>query len=251
MAIQSRPPESAPPDAVPVLLIRPAEQSRRFADQMAARFGDRVAAMIAPLIAPRFLTVAPPPAEALILTSETGVEAARRIVAQGPGLPRQVWCVGDRTAEAARDAGFAATSAGGDAEALIRLILAARPAGPMLHLRGAEARGDIAARLTQAGIPTRDSIAYVQEPQTLGDPAKTLLQGDRPLILPLFSPRSALLFHAAARPRAPVFIAALSPAVAAAAQHRPAPAGLRTAAQPDAKAMRDTLADLLRDIGAT
>ena len=61
-----------------------------------------------------------------------------------PGLP--VFAVGARTAEIARGAGYEAQSADGDADDLVRMILGARPAGPLLHLRGESSRGDDRAR---------------------------------------------------------------------------------------------------------
>lgn len=147
----------------------------------------------------------------MIFTSETGVEAA---VAGGWSLPRTAYCVGDRTAQAAQAAGFAARSAGGDATALVALLTGERPPGRLLHLRGAEARGDVAATLTAAGIPTDEAVVYDQKEQPLTDAARALLCGDAPVIVPLFSPRSARLFVAAGDWRAPLWIAALSPTVA-------------------------------------
>ncbi|NBZ86709.1 uroporphyrinogen-III synthase [Stagnihabitans tardus] len=215
---------SAQPRAL-ILLTRPAPQSERFA----AALG--LDCLISPLIAPRFLFPAIPPHEALILTSETGALAARGLA------PCRAFCVGDRTAATARALGFDATSASGDAEALIALILSA-PVAPLLHLRGREARGEIAARLTAAGVPTAEALAYAQEEQDLTAEAQAALRGQTPVIAPLFSPRSAQILAAEAKrigATAPLRVVAMSQAVAQAARSLD-PSAL-IAARPDGDSM--------------
>lgn len=198
--------------AIPVILTRPAAQGDRFAADLRACYGDAIQVILSPLITPVFPPVTLPDGDfrAMILTSETGAQAAARV----PGVPRRAWCVGDRTAAAARALGFEALSAAGDAEALVAAIVAADEAGPLIHLRGRDSRGEVATRLTAAGLPTAEAIVYTQEAQPLSDPAHAVLQSDAPVIVPLFSPRTAQLF-AATQPKAPLYIAALSLAVAA------------------------------------
>lgn len=196
--------------------------------------------VISPLLAPAFLRpVLPVGAQAVIFTSETGVAAA---VAGGWALPRAAYCVGDRTARAAQAAGFASRSAGGDAGDLVALLVQDRPPGRLLHLRGAEARGDVAATLTAAGIPAAEAVVYDQQPQPLTDEAHALLMGDDPVIVPLFSPRSARLFVAGGGWRAPLWIAALSPAVADEIGGRAA--RLAVARHPDADHLLDAIDSL-------
>lgn len=242
MARQSRLP--------PFLLTRPAAQGDRFASALRARFGAEIEIIDSPLLAPEFLTPVLPARrfQALIFTSQTGVEAYRRIAAD-PALPEvlQAWCVGDRTAQAARDAGLEPLSAQGDAAALVQAITSARPPGPLLHLRGQEVRGDLASSLESAGIETYSAIVYTQAPQPLTAPAMAALQADVALLVPLFSPRTAALFAAATRQidlRARLWLASLSPAVATAAGDLPC-AGHVIAARPDAAAMIASLAGLI------
>lgn len=225
---------SAQPRAL-ILLTRPAPQSKRFAAALGLE------CLISPLIAPRFLAPDLPAHKALILTSETGALAARGLA------PCRAFCVGDRTAEVARSLGFDATSASGDAEALMALILS-DPIAPLLHLRGREARGDIAARLTAAGLPTHEAVVYAQEEQALTPEAVAALQGQTPVIAPLFSPRSATILAAeCARitARAPLRVVAMSQAVADAARALdPAPV---ISARPDGDSMLEaTLVALQR-----
>lgn len=181
---------------------------------LAARFGDRVDICISPLMTIAFDPRLPDldGIRTLIFTSANGVAAY--LAANGPRtLP--CYTVGDATAHAAQEAGLRATSASGDAEALIARIMADHAPGPMLHLRGAHARGDIAERLSAQGCPVSQAIVYHQHAQPLTDQAASLLQGDRPVILPLFSPRSATLLGNATI-TAPVYVVAMSSNVAAA-----------------------------------
>jgi uroporphyrinogen-III synthase len=230
--------------ATPVLLTRPEAQSRAFAAALADRFGDRLRPIIAPLMAPRFLSPALPEGafDAVIFTSATAVDAARRL---GTPLPKRAFCVGARTAQAAQAAGFNASSADGEADDLVAAILSGPPAGRLLHLRGADSRGDVAERLTSSGTRTVSAVVYQQEPQALTPQAVSLLNDPAPVILPLFSPRSAALLAAAmpATARATLQIVAISVAVAKASASIPHSA-LVIARQPDADGMLDAVGTL-------
>jgi uroporphyrinogen-III synthase len=242
MARQSRTPA--------ILLTRPLLQSQRFAEQLRARWPE-VEVVISPLMAPEYLQPDLPSRSfaALVLTSETGAEAARRISAAGVLLPALAYCVGDRTALAAQAAGFQTQSAQGDADALVAHIQAASPSGPLLLLRGADTTGNISERLHLAGFETVSAISYTQSPQPLSEAAVCLLRRAGPVVIPLFSPRSARIFSAQ-RLQSPtialLWVAALSPAVAAAAADL-VPALMRTAKRPDAAAMLDAIAALIAD----
>lgn len=211
MAIQSRLPA--------FLLTRPSAQSQRFADMLRQRFGADLTIVISPLMQPEF---APPqvpagPFGAAIFTSETGVQAYYRNPGLFPLTSKTVFCVGDRTALAATAAGLDPVSAGGDADALVALILSQHPSGTLLHLCGAETRGDVAQRLTQGGVPTLACITYHQVEQPLTSDAIALLRGESPVVVPLFSPRSSALFSAQITdlsPLAPLVCVVLSKAVA-------------------------------------
>ncbi|WP_238380939.1 uroporphyrinogen-III synthase [Alkalilacustris brevis] len=227
-----------------LLLTRPRTQAGRFARALAERMGAQAPeAVIAPLleIVPRPL---PDPEEAaraagLIFTSENGVAG---FAAQAARRDWPVWCVGTRTAAAARAAGFApvrsAHRQGGNAEALLRLLCETRPETPLLHLRGAHARGDLAERLTAAGLPCTAQVVYDQQPCPLSPEARALLSRHGDVIVPLFSPRSARLLVASlpSATRAQLWPVAISAAAAEAWQAaRADPVCL--AARPDAKAM--------------
>ena len=234
--------------ALPVLLTRPAPQAARFAAELENRFGTGLLPLISPMMAAEFLGPEWPdlPYSTLILTSETGAEAAARLRGQARALPAKAICVGDRTAETARGLGFDARSAKGDAEALIALILESDDPGPFLHLRGREARGDIAPRLAAKGRPAHAAIVYAQVAQPLSAAAQALLSGEDPVIIPLFSPRSAAILADFGPFAAPLRVAALSPAVAEKAALL-APARLAVADSPDSAGMLAAIALLMAD----
>lgn len=239
MARQSRAPV--------VLLTRPAPQSQRFAQALQARLPS-VQVIVSPLMQTEWLHPPLPdrPFHALILTSETGAEAAGRLRATGTPLPATAFCVGPRTTEAARAAGFAAISADGDVHALAALIRAAHPQGPLLHIRGEDVAGNLTETLTNSGIETHSVTLYAQRPCPLSPAARTLLQAEGPVLVPLFSPRSAQILAQAlpADVKAPLWIAAISPAAATEAQAL-TPARLTIAPHPDGGNMLHTVLQML------
>ncbi len=230
-----------------LLLTRPAAASARFAERFAARFGPDWPVVTSPLTVLRFRDVPPPldGVRTLVFTSEAGVEAFARLTVRRDFA---AWCVGPRTAEQARAVGFAVREGPGDAGALIRAMVAARPAAPCLHVRGLHVAGDIADALNSVGIETLSAVLYDQAEEPMNTAASALLSGSRPVLLPLFSPRSARLLRVAlpAAP-APLAVVAMSAAVADAV-HGMGPEHLRVAARPDAGGMLDALGELIADL---
>lgn len=220
------------------LLTRPLAQSLRFARGL---HGDVV---ISPLMEPEFLRpeIAQKPYAAMIFTSETGVMAAAGL---GVSLPKRAYCVGKRTALAAQSQGWRAISADGNAADLGDLILAQNMPGPLLLLQAEEAAKSLYDTLISAGLETVLAQVYRQRALPLTPQAVALLQGKSPVIVPLFSPRSAAIFCAEYRrisANAPVFVAAISPAVLA---ELDIPAqGVAVAQHPDAGSLQQALAQV-------
>jgi uroporphyrinogen-III synthase len=188
---------------------------------------------VSPILEPVYLSPLLPDLRfrAVILTSEAAALAARNL----SGLPKLAWCVGDRTATVARRVGFDAHSANGDASDLFAAILMAAQPGPLLYLHGRETRGGFVQDLISAGIETHSVLAYEQNPRPLTPAALRLIRKTGPVILPIFSPRSAALLVTEwqeADAKAAPHVIALSQSVAdsAAALH---PASLTIAARPD------------------
>lgn len=228
-----------------VLLTRPLAASQRFAQTLAQ------GAVISPLMEPEFLSPQIPATDfaALVFTSETGVAAATRLGIR-PNVP--AYCVGQRTAQTASRAGWTAVSADGDAADLLALILTENPGGPLLVIRPEDAATDLQNKLLLAGIETFSAIAYRQKPAALTLQATQLLQAPHPVLLPLFSPRSARLFGIEYRRIsgiAPLLVAAISPAVIAELDFPVQDA--QVAERPDAAAMRQAMTEVTqRSLGA-
>jgi len=197
-----------------LLLTRPMAQSLRFAADAALRF-PALPQVLSPLLAARFLPVPTPsaPYGGVIFTSETGVEGAVRA-----GIaPQLAYCVGAQTAKAAQSAGFDAISAGGDWRDLTQLIITAQPKAALLFLAAQEAPNHLQNALAKAGLSVERANVYAQDPVPFSASALALLAQDQPVLVPLFSPRSAQVFCAAAHGlKAPLWVAALSDNVAAA-----------------------------------
>ena len=223
-----------------ILLTRPAAQSLRFASELQHALPD-IPIILSPLMVPEYLNPPIPPDNfsAVILVSVAAVEAAKRISATGAKLPTLAYCVGNRTAAAATALGLQALSAKGDAADLLAMIKADQPSGPLLFLRGRDSSGDMAKNLLSAAIETVSVIVYQQKATNLNPGAIDLLHGNQPVVLPVFSVRSAALVQAEiARisAKAPLWIAALSPAIATAFDQKTV-AGLETAHHPDSGSM--------------
>jgi uroporphyrinogen-III synthase len=226
--------------AIPVLVTRPEPQASRFAADLTARFGPVVRPVVSPLMEVAFLAPSLPegPFDALILTSETGAEAAARLRDAGAALPRTALCVGDRTAEVAQGLGFEAQSAQGDVSALAALVLARPDTGPLLYLHAEDRAGDLTATLAAAGRQVWSRAVYAQRERPLSAIAETLFARKGRVLVPLFSPRTTRLFVAALPPKIRADLRCI--AISAAAAH-PLPAALAADAviadRPDGPAM--------------
>ena len=222
-----------PDNAAPVVILtRPVAAAARFRAALGAMDGVRIIESPVLRIVPLSPEMPDGPFSGMIVTSENGAAALARL-----GVPkRPVWAVGGHTARAAADAGYAARAADGDAESLFALLCRDRPAGPLLHLRGTHARGNLASRLSEQGIQTSEIVVYDQLELPLTAPARAALRGATPVVLPVFSPRSAALLAAELRLGPNVHVVAISAAAAAPFAGRGA-ATVSVAAVPDAAAM--------------
>ena len=228
----------------PVLLLtRPEADSRRFAARVAALAGS-ARVVVSPLLEIAAMGPPAPPGGVPVFTSAAAVPLA------GPGGGARAWCVGPRTAEAARAAGWAPREGGGDAGALVAAMLASGDPGPFVHLRGAHARGCVAERLRAGGRAAAERVVYDQRAVPLSPEALEALGGGGRVVAPLFSPRSAaLLVAGAGNPGAPPRVVAMSVAVAEVARAAGWPA--RVAARADAGAMAEATAECLAIDGPT
>ena len=195
-----------------ILMTRPERSARQFV-QALGPLPDGFEVVHSPLI--DIKTTGPLPdlerIGGVVFSSKNGVAAWRDL---GGPVVDTCYTIGDATADAAREIGFNPISASGAADDLVAHIIKDRPTVRLMHIHGTHTRGEIAKRLSVAGIPTDNATIYDQPLLPLSDRAKTVLAGNRPVILPLFSPRTAAQFVAEAAPNAPVLVAALSESVA-------------------------------------
>jgi uroporphyrinogen-III synthase len=175
-----------------VLLTRPRPDSEALAKRLQAA---GIEALVAPM-----LEIAPREApeldldgvSAIVLTSANGARSLARV---SDRRDLRVLAVGEATAAAAQEAGFAdVTSADGDSDALATLARDRLDAGAgaVLHVSGAHVAGDLEGALTAAGFAYRRAVLYeAKVAEALPEEAARALRAGSLDGVLLFSPRSA------------------------------------------------------------
>ncbi len=228
-----------------VLLTRPRAASQATAARLQRAGVDPSRILVAPLMEtePSGADWSPADWAGLIFTSAEGV---RHATADRDLRWRRAWCVGDRTAEVAAAAGMDAESAGGTADDLVAMISRQRVPGPLLHLCGADTRGDLADRLRRAGTDTVSLVVYRQVPVPLDREAQARLTAATDVVAPAFSPLSAERLAAALTGlSARVHLIAMSSATAA-GWSGPPPHATTVVPTPDGAAMERAIVAALR-----
>ena len=183
-----------------LLVTRPEPDATRQAELLAARGHEPV---LAPLLVIEPETDIPlefDGAQALIVTSRNALRvlASRSDLAQALALP--LFAIGEATAKAAADLGFAKVITGpGTGQTLERLILdALKPnAGVLVHLSGETVAFDLRSALAAQGFTIRQPILYRAVPATkLPEGALALLNAGKLDGAILMSPRTAAIFAA-------------------------------------------------------
>lgn len=224
-----------------LLITRPDPAGREFVQSLSSELRAGLEIVTSPLLKlePLVDDLDLGAAQGIIFTSKSAVRALQGIAV--PTMP-PAYCVGQATCDAAADLGWSAHRMGQDAESLISGLLAARPAGPLLHVRGRHARGDVARHLTRSGLPCDEVVAYDQVLLPLTARARALLMSDREIIVPLFSPRTARQFADTCPTGSKLHLIAMSKAVANSVKHMDYNS-LTTVLTPDAAAMRSAVTD--------
>jgi uroporphyrinogen-III synthase len=207
-----------------LLVTRPEPEASRTARRLRALGHEP---MIAPMLATRFIDPPRPELDpaAILVTSLNGVRSLSRWSPPDAWLDRRVLAVGDRTAEAATEAGFRTVlSADGDGGALARLAIETLdPAdGPLLYPAAVDRAGDWPDRLTEAGFDVTLVETYRMDPaDRLPESVTDALRESRIDGILVYSPRTARALSAllgAIRPALPldaIAVYCLSPNVAA------------------------------------
>ncbi|WP_406735829.1 uroporphyrinogen-III synthase [Thioclava sp. GXIMD4215] len=200
-------------DPFPTLLLtRPAEANARFLAALRAA-GVTLPALCSPLIEIEPLPPANCPEGDLVFTSQQAVAPFAAAFPRMQG--RRAWCVGARTAEVARQAGYAVRVGAGQAKALEQQILAEGGAGPFVHVCGDHLAHDLVGGLLAAGRQAFALQVYRQVPQRPTRQALALLSGETPVLVPVFSPRTAQIFTKyLPENHAPLYLGAISTTVA-------------------------------------
>lgn len=178
------PDKSAPPT---LLVTRPEPGASSFLSLLRERGYDVAGAVTSPALKIASLV----PTYSLSTTDVVVFSSAHAAELAIPGAGLKALCVGDATARAALANGYEAMSAHGDGDKLINVILTQVEPGPLVYLRGQHARIDLAERLSPHGYQVEEHILYNQIELGPSAEAEALLKGAGPLLLPLFSPRSA------------------------------------------------------------
>lgn len=197
-----------------LLLTRPKPSSEAFWEALPAESREAVDYLINPLLS--IHVTGPLPAledvSGLIFTSANALDAYAAL--GGSVLDIPVIAVGAATGQATRAFGFETEIAGGTADHLVRHVLDRGYKGPLVHLRGEIAIGDVAQRLTAAGVATSEVILYGQVLEPFSPTTREALSQDRPILAPVFSPRTALQFGRESDGIGDVSFAAISQSVA-------------------------------------
>ena len=178
-----------------IIITRPARAAVRTAKRLQDSGVDHAAIVVSPLLS---ISATGVPIDVsrfcgVILTSENGASAA-----PPPASAMRAWCVGTRTAAAARRKGYQAIAADGNAESLIDLLMAERPVGQLAWLRGKHVAVDLESVLKAQGAQVRSFTVYEQIPCQLNTKAVDALRSAG-CVVPLFSANAASVFSGAAK----------------------------------------------------
>lgn len=192
-----------------LILTRPEPSAAQILAQVQAALGGAVPVVLSPVLKIESEPGWPDMSDADVIIA-TSVNAIH-----GPLGGKPVFCVGARTADAAAKAGGEVRHCALDAASLIAWIGTQPNPGHVLYLRGSHVATDIPAALAGLNIDGRSVQTYRQEEQPLTETARHVIEGERPAILPLFSPRSArLVGQAVTQIGADLHVIAISDAVA-------------------------------------
>jgi len=224
-----------------LVMTRPRAVAQNFVDGIAADALVDVCVLYAPLvdIVPTGHAADLSDAASVIFTSANGVKFAPK------GQGRVAYCVGEKTAQVARAAGWDVHLVQRDAEGLIASLKADPPTGPLVHLAGTHRRGGIDVQLAQGGTHVDVQVLYDQPLQPLDDSVRAVLSGEGRVILPLFSPRTAAHLGGLIAGAPNTVAVVMSDAVAQAIKHVPF-ADVVIAAAPTRQEMTLNVEKLLR-----
>ena len=127
----------------------------------------------------------------LIFTSANGLRAAKKQNL----LNKKCFVVGANTKKIAVSFGYDVLGFSKDQENLLKLIKSKKPTESMVHIRGKHTVGNLCDALKRNQFSCLDIIGYNQEPLKIKKQNLQKIHSGRPVILPIFSSRSAELLQ--------------------------------------------------------
>ena len=127
----------------------------------------------------------------LIFTSANGLRAAKKHNL----INKKCFVVGANTKKIAVSFGYDVLGFSKDQENLLKLIKLKKPTESMVHIRGKHTVGNLCDALKSSQFSCLDIIGYNQEPLKIKKQNLQKIHSGRPVILPIFSSRSAELLQ--------------------------------------------------------
>ncbi len=127
----------------------------------------------------------------LIFTSANGLRAAKKHNL----INKKCFVVGANTKKIAVSFGYDVLGFSKDQENLLKLIKSKKPTESMVHIRGKYTVGNLCEALKRNQFSCLDIIGYNQEPLKIKKQNLQKIHSGRPVILPIFSSRSAELLQ--------------------------------------------------------
>ena len=127
----------------------------------------------------------------LIFTSANGLRAAKKHNL----INKKCFVVGANTKKIAVSFGYDVLGFSKDQENLLKLIKSKKPTESLVHIRGKHTVGNLCEALKRNQFSCLDIIGYNQEPLKIKKQNLQKIHSGRPVILPIFSSRSAELLQ--------------------------------------------------------
>ena len=127
----------------------------------------------------------------LIFTSANGLRAAKKHNL----INKKCFVVGANTKKIAVSFGYDVLGFSKDQENLLKLVKSKKPTESMVHIRGKHTVGNLCDALKRNQFSCLDIIGYNQEPLKIKKQNLQKIHSGRPVILPIFSSRSAELLQ--------------------------------------------------------
>jgi len=125
----------------------------------------------------------------LIFTSINGLRAAERYKLTN----KKCFVVGENTKKIAKSLRYEVLGFARDQEQLVKLIKSNKTSECLVHIRGRHTVGNLCSSLNGGAVSCIEIVGYKQEPLEIKKQIFKKVQSNRPVILPIFSARTAKL----------------------------------------------------------